>query len=707
MMENMKILLPEKVNFIISVLEKAGYEAYAVGGCVRDSLLGRAPKDWDITTNALPEEVKGLFRRTLDTGLQHGTVTVMLDGEGFEVTTYRIDGKYEDGRHPDSVSFTRELSEDLLRRDFTINAMAYNETKGIVDIFDGQADLENKVIRAVGDPVQRFSEDALRIMRAARFASELDFEIENETLDAMKKLSPNIEKVSAERIRVELMKLIMGKKPEKFHVLYETGITKHILPEWDICETTGQECEYHIYNVADHIIESIKVMHALLGLHPGDREREFSGSRVTDLGISDYSTAFSDKDKNILMLAMLLHDIGKPATKTVDARGAHFYGHPAVSAVMANEIMHRLKFDNETIELANTLVCRHDDRYRYDWSEGKHTAAHLAGEIGRRACEMLIPVQYADMMAQAPEFFPSGVAEIGEMERSLKRLFENEEPYMLSQLRIDGRRLIELGAKPGKGMGIVLNELLYEAMEEPGINNESELEKRAGAMLTFGPENIYKNIFFDLDGTLTDSEEGIINCHKYALSALGVPEEKFGNLHRYIGPPLVECYKDYFDKPEDIDRAMKLYRERYNELGWKENRVYPGVPEMLERLKVAGHRLYVATSKPEHFAKRIIEYFGLAKYFDGVFGASPDDKRSKKKDVLLYALSSAGVELSQDEKIMYPYEALMVGDRFYDVLGASEVGMRTIGVLYGYGHDKELLRAGAMALAKTAEEILA
>ena len=182
----MNIILPEKVKYIISVIEKAGYEAYAVGGCVRDSLLGRAPKDWDITTDALPEEVKGLFRRTLDTGLQHGTVTVMLDGEGFEVTTYRIDGKYEDGRHPDSVSFTRKLSEDLLRRDFTINAMAYNETKGIVDIFDGQADLENRVIRAVGDPVQRFSEDALRIMRAARFASELDFEIENETLAAMK-----------------------------------------------------------------------------------------------------------------------------------------------------------------------------------------------------------------------------------------------------------------------------------------------------------------------------------------------------------------------------------------------------------------------------------------------------------------------------------------------------------------------------------------
>jgi len=215
----MNIILPEKVKYIISVIEKAGYEAYAVGGCVRDSLLDRVPKDWDITTDALPEEVKGMFRRTLDTGLQHGTVTVMLDGEGFEVTTYRIDGQYEDGRHPDSVSFTRKLSEDLLRRDFTINAMAYNETKGIVDIFDGQADLENRVIRAVGDPVQRFSEDALRIMRAARFASELDFEIENETLAAMKKLSPNIEKVSAERIRVELMKLIMGKRPEKLHVL--------------------------------------------------------------------------------------------------------------------------------------------------------------------------------------------------------------------------------------------------------------------------------------------------------------------------------------------------------------------------------------------------------------------------------------------------------------------------------------------------------
>ena len=701
----MKIILPEKVYHIISVLEKAGYEAYAVGGCVRDSLLGRKPKDWDITTNALPEEVKGLFRRTLDTGLQHGTVTVMLDGEGFEVTTYRIDGKYEDGRHPDSVSFTRELKEDLLRRDFTINAMAYSEREGLVDIFDGQKDLENRVIRAVGDPVQRFSEDALRIMRAARFASELDFEIDGETLDAMKMLSPNIEKVSAERIRVELMKLIMGKRPEKFHVLYETGITKHILPEWDLCETTAQECEYHIYDVAGHIIESIKVMHALLNLHPGDRKREFSGSTLESLGITDFSEVFSEKDRNIIMLAMLLHDIGKPATKTVDDRGAHFYGHPAVSAVMADRIMHRLKFDNETIDLVNTLVGRHDDRYRFDWSKGKHTAAHLAGEIGRRACEMLIPVQYADMLAQSSAFFESGVAEIMEMELRLNELFENDEPYTLAQLKIDGKKLMELGAKPGKGMGIVLDELLYEAMEEPWINTEEELEKRAEALLKFGPENLYKNIFFDLDGTLTDSEEGIINCHKYALSGMGVPEEQFGDLHRYIGPPLVVAYSDYFKEPEEFDRAVKLYRERYNEKGWKENRVYPGVPEMLARLKKAGHRLFVATSKPEHFAKRIIEYFDLAQYFDGICGASPDDKRSDKKDVLLYALELAGVEL-KDSKVRYPYTALMVGDRFYDVAGATEVGMRTVGVLYGYGHDKELLHAGAMCLAETPEKIL-
>ena len=227
----MHITLPTKVKQIISKLEKADFEAYAVGGCVRDSILGRSPEDWDITTSAKPEEVKKLFSTTIDTGLQHGTVTVVIEKEGFEVTTFRLDGDYTDGRHPDRVAFTSSLTEDLRRRDFTINAMAYSEKRGLIDEFDGERDLENGVIRAVGDACERFSEDALRMLRAIRFAGQLNFKIADETFDAIKELSPNISKVSVERIAKELEKLLLSGNPEYIALVYEMGIFSVIAPE--------------------------------------------------------------------------------------------------------------------------------------------------------------------------------------------------------------------------------------------------------------------------------------------------------------------------------------------------------------------------------------------------------------------------------------------------------------------------------------------
>lgn len=202
--------IPKNAEIILHILEKAGYEAYVVGGCVRDSILGRSPDDWDITTSAKPEQVKALFHRTVDTGLQHGTVTVLMEKEGYEVTTYRVDGEYEDGRHPKEVTFTASLKEDLKRRDFTINAMAYNPSSGLVDLFGGLEDIERKIIRCVGDPLERFTEDALRIMRAVRFSAQLGFTIEEETRKALKVLAPNLKHVSAERIQVELVKLLMS-----------------------------------------------------------------------------------------------------------------------------------------------------------------------------------------------------------------------------------------------------------------------------------------------------------------------------------------------------------------------------------------------------------------------------------------------------------------------------------------------------------------
>ncbi|CDD66532.1 poly A polymerase [Firmicutes bacterium CAG:882] len=225
------IELPKDVRYIIDILTQNGYEAYAVGGCVRDSILGRVPGDWDITTSALPQQVKALFRRTIDTGIQHGTVTIMLGKNGYEVTTYRIDGKYEDSRHPGSVEFTPNLEEDLKRRDFTINAMAYNDENGVVDIFGGIDDIRNRIIRCVGNAHDRFTEDALRILRAVRFSAQLGFEIDKATKDAARELAPTLVKISRERIHTELNKLLLSDNPDYFSVVYELGVMKVIISE--------------------------------------------------------------------------------------------------------------------------------------------------------------------------------------------------------------------------------------------------------------------------------------------------------------------------------------------------------------------------------------------------------------------------------------------------------------------------------------------
>ena len=312
----MKIQLPEKVNTIIKTLQAHGYEAYAVGGCVRDSILGRIPDDWDITTSATPQETKALFHRTFDTGIEHGTITVLIEKDAFEVTTYRVDGEYEDSRHPKEVTFTRCLKEDLLRRDFTINAMAYNDTEGLVDIFGGIEDLEKKVIRCVGNARERFGEDALRIMRAVRFAAQLGFEIEEDTKAGIIELAPTLANISAERIQVELIKMMVSPNPTLLRKAYELGITKIILPEFDAMMETKQETPHHMYDVGEHTLKAIESVRA---------------------------------DK-VLRLTMLFHDIAKPKRKTVDEQGvAHFKMHDVEGAEMTKQILRRLKFDNDTM----------------------------------------------------------------------------------------------------------------------------------------------------------------------------------------------------------------------------------------------------------------------------------------------------------------------------------------------------------------------
>lgn len=434
----MKIQLPEKVNTIIQTLQEHGYEAYAVGGCVRDSLLGREPGDWDITTSASPEETKKLFARTVDTGIEHGTVTVLLGKEGFEVTTYRIDGKYEDSRHPTEVIFTRNLREDLLRRDFTINAMAYNDTEGIVDIFGGMDDLKRKIIRCVGNARERFGEDALRIMRGVRFAAQLGFSLEKETKEAMTELAPTLEKISAERIQTELVKLLVSDSPELIREAYHLGITAVILPEFDEMTRTGQETKYHRYDVGEHTVQAVCNV-------PPDK---------------------------VLRLTMLLHDVAKPEMKTVDADGtAHFKGHDIRGEQKAKEILRRLKFDNDTIHKVTKLVRWHDYRMPAEKKNVRKAMSKISAEL----FPMYLLVKRADILAHSMYRREEELENLSGLQKCYEEIVADHECVSLKQLAVTGTDLIGIGMKPGKQIGEVLNELLRIVLEYPEFNNKEHL----------------------------------------------------------------------------------------------------------------------------------------------------------------------------------------------------------------------------------------
>lgn len=434
----MKIQLPEKVNTIIQTLQEHGYEAYAVGGCVRDSLLGREPGDWDITTSASPDETKKLFARTVDTGIEHGTVTVLLGKEGFEVTTYRIDGKYEDSRQPTEVIFTRNLREDLLRRDFTINAMAYNDTEGIVDIFGGMDDLKRKIIRCVGNARERFGEDALRIMRGVRFAAQLGFSLEKETKEAMTELAPTLEKISAERIQTELVKLLVSDSPELIREAYHLGVTAVILPEFDEMMRTGQETKYHRYDVGEHTVQAVCNV-------PPDK---------------------------VLRLTMLLHDVAKPEMKTVDADGtAHFKGHDIRGEQKAKEILRRLKFDNDTIHKVTKLVRWHDYRMPAEKKNVRKAMSKISAEL----FPMYLLVKRADILAHSMYRREEELENLSGLQKCYEEIVADHECVSLKQLAVTGTDLIGIGMKPGKQIGEVLNELLRIVLEYPEFNNKEHL----------------------------------------------------------------------------------------------------------------------------------------------------------------------------------------------------------------------------------------
>ena len=434
----MQIQLPETVHHIIEIIQAAGYEAYAVGGCIRDSILGKKPNDWDITTSAKPEEIKKLFKRTIDTGIQHGTVTVVIEKESFEVTTYRIDGKYEDSRHPKEVTFTSDLAEDLRRRDFTINAIAYNEKDGLIDLFGGIRDMEEGIIRCVGDARERFGEDALRMMRAVRFSAQLGYRIEEKTREAIKELAPTLQKISAERIQTELVKLLVSDHPDYLRIAYETGITAYILPEFDLCMKTKQNNPHHCYDVGEHILHTL---------------------------------SYVDADK-ILRLGMLFHDIGKPQTLTVDEEGiTHNHGHALVGEEMTEKILRRLKFSNEIIDKVKRLVRYHDR----DIEPVTKNVRHAISQIGEDIFALLFSVKYADIMAQSGYLREEKLQNLKEVKVIYDQILEKGDCLSLKDLAVSGNDLIAMGMKPGKEIGETLHKLLQVVLDDPGYNQKDYL----------------------------------------------------------------------------------------------------------------------------------------------------------------------------------------------------------------------------------------
>ena len=431
----MTIGLPKNVKTIIDILEKNGYEAYIVGGCVRDELLGRKPKDYDIATSAVPEQTKRCFSnfKVIETGIQHGTVTVIINGESFEVTTFRKDGEYSDRRRPDSVAFSLNISDDLARRDFTVNAMAYNPRTGLIDLHEGQKDLFRRRITCVGDPEKRFGEDALRIMRALRFASELDFMLDGSTADAAHKMKDLLKEISAERISKELSLLLCGAAP--FEIL--TGFSDVIavvIPEIEQCIDFNQHSKYHIYDVWTHIAAAV---------------------------------ARSEADPDV-RLALMLHDIGKPfCFKSDDEGNGHFYGHEKLSADMSETILHRLRFSRDTAERVSKLIKYHyitpvnDDR----------VVKRLLSTLGNEDYFLLMEVMKGDNRAKH-RFCIERVQIIEAMQKRAEMIIADNQCLRIPDLEVNGSDMLELGFN-GEKIGTVLKDILDAVIDEK-IPNERE-----------------------------------------------------------------------------------------------------------------------------------------------------------------------------------------------------------------------------------------
>jgi poly(A) polymerase/tRNA nucleotidyltransferase (CCA-adding enzyme) len=444
--------IPKEVARVTETLEKEGFEAWIVGGCVRDTLLGRKPSDWDVTTNATPEDIQRLFENTFYTN-EFGTVGVVHDGEVpeslkvIEVTPYRLEGKYSDARRPDSVAFSQKIEDDLKRRDFTVNALAYNAVKGeLLDLYDGLKDMEDKVLRAVGDPKERFEEDALRIMRAVRLSAQLDFSIEENTRTAMAECAKQLEKISKERIRDEFVRLLNSPEPKNAITLSrELGILRFIAPELE--EGIGiEQNQAHTYDVFEHNVRTLQ--------HAADKEWSF-----------------------IVRLAGLFHDVGKPATRkwSEEKKDWTFHGHDVVGAKMTKKILQNLKFSRETIEKATNLVRWHmffSDPDKVTLSAVRRIVAN----VGKEHIEDLVRLRICDRIGTGrPKEQPFRLRKYQSMIEQAMR-----DPISVQMLKIDGKGLMEVtGEKPGPRLGWMLHALLEEVLDEPNKNTEKYLQGRA------------------------------------------------------------------------------------------------------------------------------------------------------------------------------------------------------------------------------------
>lgn len=432
-----EIKAPEQVKTALRLLKDNGFESYAVGGCVRDSLLGNTPDDWDITTSALPVETETVFQsyRLIETGLQHGTVTVILDGMPLEITTFRLDGDYLDARHPESVTFTRSLRDDLARRDFTVNTLCWNETDGVVDLFGGIADLQNRLLRAVGEPDKRFQEDALRILRGIRFASVLGFTLEEATADSILRNRQLLSAVAKERIRIEFSKLLCGQNAaqvlERFHEVVEVFI-----PELRPLVGCPQNTKYHCFDVFHHTLAALENIPPL----------------------------------EIPRLCMFFHDFGKPACRRTDADGAdHFKGHEQKSAEIVEPILRRLRYDNHTVKTVTERIRIHDTKSAVT----KVRAKKLLSEIGAENYRALMDIKRADCRGKAN---PHAIDEkLQKMDALLTEILRNGECYSLKQLAVNGNDLKEIGITDGKAIHDVLDALLLAVIEERRPNEKAAL----------------------------------------------------------------------------------------------------------------------------------------------------------------------------------------------------------------------------------------